>query len=68
LEAIKATFKTKSIIIIIEEDDRDFELTTNLKNVLDERLDEGENTYISTNESIELLNKKISLLIIFCDK
>ena len=36
LHAIKATFKSKPITIIVEEDDSDFELTADMKAVLDE--------------------------------
>ena len=58
LDAIKATFKSKPITIIVEEDEADFELTTEMKTVLDERLQEDEKTYLSAEESINQLNKK----------
>ncbi|MFT4060773.1 MAG: hypothetical protein QM642_00280 [Edaphocola sp.] len=58
LDAIKATFKSKPITIIVEEYDSDFELTTDMKAVLDERLQEDERTYFSAEESINQLNKK----------
>mgnify|MGYP003508020595 FL=1 len=61
LDAIKATFKSKPITIIVEEDDRDFELTTDMKIVLDERLKEDESTYLSAEESINQLKKKYGL-------
>lgn len=61
LDAIKATFKTKPITIIVEEDDSDFELTTDMKEVLDERLREDESTYLSVEESINQLNKKYGI-------
>jgi hypothetical protein len=61
LDAIKATFKSKPITIIVEEDDSDFEFTTGLKTVLDERLQEDENSYLSAEESISQLNKKYGL-------
>jgi hypothetical protein len=61
LDAIKATFKSKPITIIVEEDDSDFELTANTKAVLDERLEEDESTYLSAEESINQLNKKYGL-------
>ena len=38
LDAIKATFKSKPITIIVEAYEEDFELTTEMKTVLDERL------------------------------
>jgi hypothetical protein len=58
LDAIKAIFKTKPITIIVEEDDSDFELTNDMKDVLDDRLAEDEKTYLSSDESIKRLNKK----------
>ncbi|HEY3370174.1 MAG TPA: hypothetical protein VGK10_04950 [Prolixibacteraceae bacterium] len=61
LDAIKATFKSKPITIIVEEDDSDFELTTDMKAVLDERLQEDEEMYLSAEESINQLNKKYGL-------
>ncbi|QPH40466.1 hypothetical protein [Pedobacter endophyticus] len=61
VDAIKTTFKSKPITIIVEEDDSDFELTTDAKAVLDERLQEDESTYLSAEESIKQLNKKYGL-------
>lgn len=61
LDAIKATFKSKPITIIVEEDDSDIELTADLKTVLDERLQEDEKTYLSAEDSINQLNKKYGL-------
>jgi hypothetical protein len=61
LDAIKATFKSKAITIIVEEDLSDYELTKDLTDVLDERLQEDESTYISAEESIKLLNNKYGL-------
>jgi len=61
LDAIKAAFKSRPITIIVEEDDEDFELTTEMKNVLDERLLEDEKTYLTGEESINELNKKYGL-------
>jgi len=61
LDAIKATYKSKPITIIVEEDDSDFELTTDMKNVLNERLQEDESTYLTSKESIKQLNKKYGL-------
>ncbi len=61
LDAIKAIFKTKPITIIVEEDDSDFELTNDMKAVLDDRLAEDEKTYLSSDESIKRLNKKYGL-------
>jgi len=61
LDAIKAAFKSKPITIIVEEDNGDFELSQDLKNVLDERLEEDEKTYLTAEEAINQLNKKYGL-------
>lgn len=61
LDAIKAAFKSKPITIIVEEDNSDFELTDDMKVVLDERLKEDDNSYLTTEESINQLNKKYGL-------
>jgi hypothetical protein len=61
LDAIKATFKSRPITIIVEEDKEDFELTTEMKTVLDERLQEDEKTYLTGEDSIKQLNKKYGL-------
>ena len=61
LDSIKATFKSKPITIIVEEDDSNFELTAEQKAVLDERLKEDTSTYLTSEESIAQLNKKYGL-------
>jgi hypothetical protein len=61
LDAIKAIFKSKPITIIVEEQEDDFELTTDMKFILDERLLEDENTYLSAEASINQLNQKYGL-------
>lgn len=61
LDAIKATFKSKPITIIVEEAEEDFELSTEMKTVLDERLQEDEKTYLTAGDSIKQLNKKYGL-------
>lgn len=61
LDAIKATFKSKPITITVEEDEEDFELTTEMKTVLDERLQEDEKTYLTSEDSIKQLHKKYGL-------
>ena len=61
LEAIKVAFQSKPITIIVEEDNSDFELTADMKAVLDERLQEEESTYLSAEESINQLHKKYGL-------
>ena len=61
LDSIKATFKSKSIIITVREDDDCSELTDEMKAILDERLAEDESTYLTGDESIELLKRKYGL-------
>ena len=61
LDAIKAAFKSKPITIIVEEDDSQFGLSTELNAVIDERLEEDENNYLSAEESIMQLNKKYGI-------
>ena len=61
LDSIKATFKTKSITITVEETNCDEELTDEMKAILDERLLEDESTYITGDESIAQLKKKYGL-------
>ena len=58
VEAIKATFKSKPITIIIEEDEDDFELSDAMKLKLDERLLEENPSYITSEESIRRLEEK----------
>ncbi len=61
LDAIKATFKSKPITIIVEEDETDFELTSDMKTILDERLEEDEKTYLEAKDSIDQIKKKHGL-------
>jgi hypothetical protein len=61
LDAIKATFKSKPITIIVEEDDTDFGLTADMRTILDDRLLEDEDTYLSAETSINEVNKKYGL-------
>ena len=58
LDAIKATFKSKPITIIVEEDD---ELSSEMKAILDDRLKEAENTCLSVEQSIDQLNSRYGL-------
>lgn len=59
LDSIKATFKSKPITIVVEEDD--MELTPAMKEILDQRLEENEKDYLSSEESIRQLNQKYGL-------
>ena len=58
LDSIKATFKSRSITITVEETDCDDELTDEMKAILDERLMEDESTYITKEELFDGLKKK----------
>ena len=58
VEAIKATFKSKPITIIIEEDEADFELSDAMKLKLDVRLLEENPSYITSEESVRRLEEK----------
>jgi hypothetical protein len=60
LEAIKVAFKSRPITITIEEE-VDFELSEEMKAVLDERLLEDGSDYISAEESISQLKAKYGL-------
>ncbi len=55
LNAIKATFNSKPITIIVEEDT---ELNDEMKSILDERLREDESEYLTSEESISRLKNK----------
>ena len=61
LDAIKAAFKSKPITIIVEEDEESFEFNTEMIAVLDERLQEDETTYFTSEQSINQLNTKYGL-------
>jgi hypothetical protein len=58
LDSIKATFKSKPITIIVEEDENEMDLSDEMKAILDERLLEGDAGFISSEESIKQLKKK----------
>lgn len=60
LDAIKIAFKNKAITIIVEEKE-DFELSTQMKTILDERLAEDEKLYLTGNNSIKQLHKKYGI-------
>jgi hypothetical protein len=61
MDSIKTAFKSKPITIIVEETEKHFDITTDIKSVLDERLQENEINYLSADESINQLNKKYGL-------
>ncbi|MDZ7900013.1 MAG: hypothetical protein U5N85_18550 [Arcicella sp.] len=61
LDSIKATFKKKPITIIVEEEEYDYILSSEMKNILDKRLREDKTTYLTAEESIKQLDKKYGL-------
>ena len=61
IDTIKATYKNKAITIIVKEVEDNPILTDDQKSVLDERLQEDESTYLSSEESLKQLNKKHEL-------
>jgi hypothetical protein len=61
LDSIKATFKLKPITIIVEEEETDYDLTMEMKAILDSRLQEDSSTYLTADESIKQLNQKYGL-------
>ena len=61
LDAIKVAFKSRPITITVEEDENDYEITSEMKSVLDNRIQEDESTYLTAEESIRKLNKKYGL-------
>ncbi|MFY7810345.1 MAG: hypothetical protein ACOVQ2_01320 [Flavobacterium sp.] len=60
LISIKSSFKSKAIVITVEEDS-EFELSDELKQILDERLIENKSNYISSEQSIQELKEKYGL-------
>lgn len=65
LDAIKATFKSKPITILVKEEESEDELPADTQAVLEERLQEDETTYLSAEESLDQLAsiKKTALRI-----
>ncbi len=61
LESIKATYKTKPITIIVEEDNSYPALTNDEKEILEERLKEETNTYLTAEEPISQLKNKYGI-------
>ena len=61
LDAIKSIFKSKPITITVEEDYDDLYLTPEMKNVLDERLQENERDCLSAEASIKQLHLRYGI-------
>ena len=60
LDAIKAAYKTKPITITIEEDES-VEISTEMKAILDSRLNEDSSNYLTADESLNHLKKRYDL-------
>ncbi|MFY8188527.1 MAG: hypothetical protein ACOVLC_11285 [Flavobacterium sp.] len=60
LDAIKANFKSKAIVITVETEE-DYEISQELKDLLDERLEEDKSDYISAQQSVFELKQKYGL-------
>jgi predicted aldo/keto reductase-like oxidoreductase len=60
LDAIKASFKSKAIVITVEEE-VDYELSQEMKYILDQRLAEDKSDYIPAEQSINELKQKYGL-------
>jgi hypothetical protein len=61
LESIRNTFKSKPITIVVDEEIEDYEISEDLKSILNDRLAEDESDYISADESIKQLKNKYGL-------
>lgn len=61
LDAVKAIYKSKPITIIVEEDEGDLEISAEMKVVLDNRLAEDEQTYLSADTSVKQLREKYGI-------
>ena len=60
MDAIKTNFKSKAIVITVEEEES-FELTQEMKDILNEQLTEDKTNYITAKQSIKVLKKKYGL-------
>ncbi len=61
LESIRNTFKSKPITIVVDEEIEDYEISEDMKRILNDRLAEDESDYISADESIKQLKNKYGL-------
>lgn len=50
--------KNRSVKVIILLDEEEYDLSEEMKNILDERLAEDQATYLSANKSLDSLRKK----------
>lgn len=58
LDSIKAAYKSKAITIIVEEDEGVYELSESQKEILNQRLNESDEQFITAEESINRLKSK----------
>jgi hypothetical protein len=58
LDAIKAAYKSKPITITVEEEE---DLLQEMKVIIENRLQEDESTYISSKQSVDMLNNNYGL-------
>ncbi|PKP50839.1 MAG: hypothetical protein CVT94_00250 [Bacteroidetes bacterium HGW-Bacteroidetes-11] len=56
---VKISNESRPITIIVKEDNSDFDLSAEMKAVLDERVQEDESTYLSAEESINQIKKRV---------
>ncbi len=61
LESIKSAYQSKPITITVEEDATSFELSDDMKAILDARLEEDEASFITANESLRQLNNRYGI-------
>lgn len=61
LDSIKAKFKSKPITIIVKENEDETELPSEMKSMLNDRLEEDESIYLTINESMDRLKNKYGL-------
>jgi hypothetical protein len=61
IDSIKAAFRSKAITIVVEETDVAYELTDEMKSVLDQRIEESKVDYISATDSLKQLRDKYGL-------
>lgn len=61
LVAIKATFKSRPITIILEEDEENFDLSNKINDILGQRVAENKTTYLTTEKSLRRMKKKHGL-------
>jgi hypothetical protein len=61
VDSIISAYRSKSITITVEDDDDLFELTDEVKDMLDERLMEDSDTYLTAEQSISELKNKYGL-------